>query len=80
MAGVAVYLHSFLTSLLKTVVNGQLQGPTHVLQGKAPPVRTELEFGWAPELVWRLRTKSVTLAPDRIPAGARELLSESPSR
>jgi len=56
MAGVVVYLHSFLTSVLKTVVSGQLQRPTHLLQGKAPPVPTEYEVGWASELVWRLKT------------------------
>jgi hypothetical protein len=47
-------------------VNGQRQAPAALyLQGKAPPVPTVQEAGWAPEPVWTQRLEEKFLCPCR---------------
>lgn len=61
--GVEVQRPSFLTSVLDGV-SGQLQALVVLPPGKEPPVPSEYEVGWAPDLVlklWRIE-KSLTYA------------------
>jgi hypothetical protein len=58
-------------------VSGHLHAPAALLPGKEPPVPIGQEAGWAPELVWTIWRKLLTLPGLELPPFSRPARSQS---